>query len=108
MVIGIDTSHPQPGAGNGHPSVAAIVFTLDSQYSRYEALTSVQLPRTEVVADLYGMLLVCPCLLKCLLIVIGSSQEALRRFYVYKVQHPDGTTKPRGILPSRLIIYRYV
>ncbi|PFH47976.1 hypothetical protein AMATHDRAFT_66435 [Amanita thiersii Skay4041] len=53
MVIGADVSHPSPGSSL--PSISALVGSYDPSYSRYIAITRVQDPRTEMIADLAEM-----------------------------------------------------
>jgi len=55
MVIGIDVTHPGPGAQR--PSMAGLVASLDASASKYIATTSIQPPRVEIVENLSNMLL---------------------------------------------------
>jgi len=55
MVIGIDVTHPAPGAQR--PSMAGLVASVDKNASQYVATTSIQSPRVEIVENLTNMLM---------------------------------------------------
>ncbi|KLO14205.1 Piwi-domain-containing protein [Schizopora paradoxa] len=55
MVIGIDVTHPGPGAQK--PSMAGLVVSIDKNASKYIATTSIQPPRVEIVQNLTAMLM---------------------------------------------------
>lgn len=55
MVVGIDVTHPQPGAVSNAPSVAGIVASIDKQLGQWPADLRVQESRKEMVTDIGGM-----------------------------------------------------
>ena len=54
---GADVGHAAPGVKR--PSLASIVFSVDRDFSRYQALAKLQQPRLEAIADLKQMMVVC-------------------------------------------------
>ncbi|KAF6761899.1 Piwi domain-containing protein [Ephemerocybe angulata] len=54
MIVGADVGHPSPGVRK--PSVASLVYNIDPSALTYNALTALQDPRQEVIADLRGMM----------------------------------------------------
>lgn len=52
MVVGIDVTHPQPGAQDGAPSVAGIVASVDEYLGQWPADIRIQESRKEMVSDL--------------------------------------------------------
>ncbi|KAF9539398.1 Eukaryotic translation initiation factor 2C [Mortierella hygrophila] len=54
LILGADVSHPQLG-DTTHPSIAALVGSVDAHAARYAATVRVQAARTEMIADLKGM-----------------------------------------------------
>lgn len=50
----MDVGHPSPGVMD-QPSVASLVFSHDREGMCYEALTSVQPPRLEIIENLGSM-----------------------------------------------------
>lgn len=56
MIIGIDTSHPPPGST--HPTMAAMVYSIDRYGVDYRASISIQEARMEPVRDLKNMFMV--------------------------------------------------
>jgi len=54
MVVGADVGHPGPGVKN-QPSVTSLVWSWDQWACRYTAVSRVQSPRTEIIADLKDM-----------------------------------------------------
>jgi hypothetical protein len=57
--LGADVTHPGPGIRD-RPSIASLVSSFDSTFSRYAAFTRVQPPRVEVIEDLEEMFIVRP------------------------------------------------
>ncbi|KAI3607901.1 argonaute-like protein [Moniliophthora roreri] len=53
IIMGADVGHPGPGIQR--PSVASLVWSTDLDASKYCAVTSIQHPRLERIADLEGM-----------------------------------------------------
>ncbi|KZT65518.1 Piwi-domain-containing protein [Daedalea quercina L-15889] len=83
MLVGIDVTHGSTGSKAGSPSLAAIVASVDSDFTNYPAELRIQRPAEnkeskEVVADLKDM-------------VVG-------RLRLYK--------RKNGRLPAQLIVYR--
>ena len=62
VVVGVDVSHPPPGLHN-HPSIAALVSSVDQFACKYLAFMSLQEPRQEIVAKI-GQLFGVSCPLK--------------------------------------------
>jgi len=56
MVVGMDVTHPGPGATKGAPSIAAIVASIDDKYAQYPASLRIQEPRKEMITDLAEMM----------------------------------------------------
>lgn len=62
MFVGADVSHPSPGSMKESPSIAAVVSTLDDQYSRYVGRVGLQRSKNEskqaleMIANLHDML----------------------------------------------------
>ncbi|KAF9193168.1 Eukaryotic translation initiation factor 2C [Haplosporangium sp. Z 11] len=54
ILFGADVSHPSPG-DTKHPSIASLVGSMDAKAARYAATVRVQTARTEIIADLGGM-----------------------------------------------------
>ncbi|KAK5809212.1 Piwi domain-containing protein [Linnemannia elongata] len=77
LILGGDVSHPPPG-DTTHPSIAALVGSMDAHAARYAATVRVQTARTEMIADLRGM-----------------AVELLRSFY-----------QTCGQKPKKIIFYR--
>lgn len=57
MIIGADVMHPGPGQG-GRPSYAAVVGSVDSEISKYIAVSRAQGSRVEMIQDLADMVAV--------------------------------------------------
>jgi hypothetical protein len=55
MVVGIDVTHPQPGAKETAPSVAGIVASVDKFLGQWPSTFSIQERRKEMVSALEGM-----------------------------------------------------
>jgi eukaryotic translation initiation factor 2C len=55
MVVGIDVTHPNPGAEKNAPSVAAIVSSTDKELAQFPADLRIQPPRQEMVDSLGDM-----------------------------------------------------
>lgn len=77
MLVGIDTSHAEPGSNRS--SVAAVVGSLNGQASQYAAHISAQAPRVEMVSAL------------------TDAMDAL--FKTFK-------SKNGGQMPKRILVYR--
>ncbi|KAI9762388.1 MAG: hypothetical protein M1835_008038 [Candelina submexicana] len=56
IVIGIDVTHPGPGAKEAAPSIAGVVASIDSQYGQWPASVRIQQGRKEMVTDLDEMI----------------------------------------------------
>ncbi|ORY01783.1 Piwi-domain-containing protein [Basidiobolus meristosporus CBS 931.73] len=54
IVFGADVTHPGPGETT-RPSIAAVVASMDRKVSKYASCVRVQAARTEIIADLAGM-----------------------------------------------------
>jgi len=54
MIVGADVGHASPGVQR--PSLASVVFSMDSTFSRYQALARLQQGRVEAIADLKEMM----------------------------------------------------
>ncbi|QRV87648.1 eukaryotic translation initiation factor 2C 2 [Ceratobasidium sp. AG-Ba] len=54
MVMGGDVSHPPPGS-QGHPSISAVVGSMDFQSCQYSARSNVQASREERIIDIGSM-----------------------------------------------------
>lgn len=54
MIVGVDVGHPSPGVRK--PSVASLVYNTNPTATIYNAITALQDPRTEVIADLFRMM----------------------------------------------------
>ncbi|KIM35193.1 hypothetical protein M413DRAFT_14667 [Hebeloma cylindrosporum] len=50
MIMGADIGHPGPGEQK--PSITSLTFSYDKNTTQYVALTSIQLPRMEIILDL--------------------------------------------------------
>lgn len=57
IIVGADVSHPGPGVRN-RPSIASLVASVNGDATHYTSFVGVQAPRTEIIADLEGMLYV--------------------------------------------------
>lgn len=57
ICLGVDVGHPSPGVTD-QPSVASLVFSFDHQGVCYEAITSIQRPRLEIIENLGSMMTV--------------------------------------------------
>ncbi|KAG6379433.1 ribonuclease H-like domain-containing protein [Boletus reticuloceps] len=79
MVVGIDTSHPSPGSALGCPSIAAVVASVDNDFTQYPAILEIQNSRMEMITNLRGMMV-----------------DRLKLFQ----------KKNNGKLPERILIYR--
>ena len=55
-VLGADVGHASPGVQR--PSLASVVYSVDSALSRYRALAKLQQGRVETIADLREMMVV--------------------------------------------------
>ncbi len=55
MVFGADVTHPGIGEGEGKPSIAAVVGSMDIKLSRYAASVRTQGSRVEIIADIREM-----------------------------------------------------
>ncbi|OAQ24024.1 Piwi-domain-containing protein [Linnemannia elongata AG-77] len=77
ILFGADVSHPSPG-DTTRPSIASLVGSMDAKAAHYVATVRLQTARTEIIADLQGMVV-----------------ELLRAFYE--------TTRRR---PQRILFYR--
>lgn len=53
--LGVDVGHPSPGVTD-QPSVASLVYSYDFQGMCYDALTSIQRPRLEIIENLGSMM----------------------------------------------------
>lgn len=56
MLVGIDVTHPSPGSAKNAPSVAAMVASVDKNLGQFPADIRIQAGRTEMVAELDGLL----------------------------------------------------
>jgi eukaryotic translation initiation factor 2C len=56
MVVGLDVTHPAPGASSNAPSVASIVASVDQKLGQWPAELRIQTGRQEMVADLENLL----------------------------------------------------
>ncbi|KAI0122454.1 Piwi-domain-containing protein [Daldinia grandis] len=57
MIVGIDVTHPSPSSGNGTPSIAAVVATINSFLGQWPAVIRRQAEaRQEMVSELADML----------------------------------------------------
>jgi len=56
MVVGMDVTHPGPGATKGAPSIAAIVASTDSRFAQYPASLRVQASKKEMITELAAMM----------------------------------------------------
>lgn len=63
--LGADVSHAAPGSDR--PSIAGMVSSVDENFSQYVASTRVQEARTELIAELDGMVEVKSCRDSCLI-----------------------------------------
>lgn len=54
-IMGVDVGHPSPGVTD-QPSVASLVYSYDFQGVCYDALTSIQRPRLEIIENLGSMM----------------------------------------------------
>lgn len=55
MVVGIDVTHPQPGAKEGAPSVAGIVASIDKHLGQWPADLRIQESKKEMVSDIQSL-----------------------------------------------------
>ncbi|SCZ91253.1 BZ3500_MvSof-1268-A1-R1_Chr1-2g01288 [Microbotryum saponariae] len=76
MIIGADVTHPGPGSFA--PSIAAVVATMNREFTNYGSRIHVQSSRVELISDLEGMMM-----------------ELLRQFH-----------STNRVPPARLIFYR--
>ncbi|KAI9720458.1 MAG: hypothetical protein M1812_002964 [Candelaria pacifica] len=56
IVMGIDVTHPGPGAKDVAPSIAGVVASIDNLYGQWPASVRIQQPRKEMVTDLDDMI----------------------------------------------------
>ncbi|KAF8121197.1 Piwi-domain-containing protein [Boletus edulis] len=56
MVVGIDTSHPSPDSAVGCPSIAAVVASIDNDFTQYPAILEIQNSRIEMITNLRDMM----------------------------------------------------
>ncbi|KAF9165771.1 eukaryotic translation initiation factor 2C, 3 [Actinomortierella ambigua] len=56
IILGADVTHPAPGETN-KPSIATVVGSLDRYAARYAAAIRIQSPKTELIADMEGMMI---------------------------------------------------
>lgn len=98
--LGADVSHAAPGADR--PSIAGMVSSVDENFSQYVASTRVQEPRTELIAELDGMIEVKSCRDSCLVFWAHPVlQYAIENFYTFW-----RVMRNREVLPHRIIFYR--
>ncbi|PFH53507.1 hypothetical protein AMATHDRAFT_187505 [Amanita thiersii Skay4041] len=84
IVMGADVMHAAPGARN-IPSYASLVANVDSNTSKYIAVTKVQTSRREIIEDLEEM-----------------CKTALEKYMSYR----RGVEKAQNAAPQRIIFYR--
>ena len=93
---GADVSHPGPGSHL--PSVAALVSSVDREFSQYVASVRVQEARAEMIEDMADMFevrsILYPILTTCR--ELCSSQKALEAF----------KQRNNNILPRRVLVFR--
>ncbi|KAF9973718.1 eukaryotic translation initiation factor 2C, 2 [Actinomortierella ambigua] len=56
IILGADVTHPAPGETN-KPSIATVVGSVDRYAARYAAAIRIQSPKTELIADMEGMII---------------------------------------------------
>ncbi|KAL7271981.1 hypothetical protein RUND412_005228, partial [Rhizina undulata] len=56
MIVGCDVTHPSSGSLKGIPSIAAVVSSVDKQYTQYPASMGLQIGRLEMIQDLKTMI----------------------------------------------------
>lgn len=78
MVVGIDVTHPAPGASTSAPSVASIVASVDHWLAQWPGELRIQTGRQEMVADLTGLF--------------------KSRLSLWKAKH--------GVYPENVLVYR--
>lgn len=54
MLIGIDVTHPGPGAVKGTPSIAAVTGSIDTDYAQFPASLRMQESKKEVCGTVLG------------------------------------------------------
>ncbi|KAI0828161.1 Piwi domain-containing protein [Trametes gibbosa] len=79
MLVGMDVTHPGSGTVRGTPSIAAVVGSVDKYMAQYPASLRLQESKKEMISDLHSMM-----------------EERL-------VAYRD---KNKGVLPSRVLVYR--
>ncbi|KAG0225023.1 argonaute 1 [Actinomortierella wolfii] len=55
IILGADVSHPAPGEAD-RPSIATVVGSMDKYASRYATAIRIQAAKTELIADMEGMI----------------------------------------------------
>lgn len=56
--VGADVAHASPGVRN-QPSMASLVWSINKDATQYAAVSSVQEPGREIIADLTSMMTAC-------------------------------------------------